>query len=68
MSPLFEETQPFNEEITRLIEQHKQAIVVGDGAERDRIESRLKELNPEYFAYFDLDQLLETALAGEKPL
>lgn len=66
MSPLFEETQPFNEEITRLIEQRKQAIVAGNGAERSRIESELKALNPEYFAYFDLDQLLETALAGEK--
>ena len=68
MSPLFEETQPFNEEITRLIEQRKQAIVAGNGAERDRIESKLKALNPEYFAYFDLDQLLETALAGETAL
>ena len=68
MSPLFEETQPFNEDITRLIEQRKQAIVAGNGTKRDRIESKLKELNPEYFAYFDLDQLLETALAGEKPL
>ena len=68
MSPLFEETQPFNEEITRLIEQRTQAIVAGDEAERARIESKLKALNPEYFAYFDLNQLLETALAGEKPL
>lgn len=68
MSPLFEETQPFNEEITRLIEQRKQAIVAGNETERERIESKLKALNPEYFAYFDLDQLLETALAGEKSL
>lgn len=64
MSPLFEETLPFNEEITRLIEQRKQAILAGDTAEQTRIESTLKEMNPEYFAYFDLDQLLETALAG----
>jgi predicted ATP-binding protein involved in virulence len=68
MSPLFEETQPFNEEITDLIEQRKQAILTGNTGVRTRIESKLKALNPEYFAYFDLDQLLETALAGEKLL
>jgi len=65
MSPLFEETQPFNEEITRLIEDRKQAIENGDGAERTRIEAKLKELNPSYFAYFDLEQLLATTLSGE---
>lgn len=68
MSPLFEETQPFNEEITRLIEDRKQAIENEDGAEQQRVEAKLKELNPDYFAYFDLDRLLETALAGENAL
>ncbi len=68
MSPLFEETQPFNEEITQLIEQRKQAILAENTGDRTRVESKLKALNPEYFAYFDLDQLLETALAGENSL
>lgn len=68
MSPLFEETQPFNEEITQLIERRRQAIEDGDGTERQRVEAKLKELNPDYFAYFDLDQLLEIALTGEKAL
>lgn len=63
MSPLFEETQPFNQEITDLLERRREAITQGDLAELDRIETRLKELNPTYFAYLDMDRLL--ASSGE---
>jgi predicted ATP-binding protein involved in virulence len=59
MSPLFEETLPFSEEISRLITEREQAIKAGDEQERERIEVELQALNPEYFAYFDVDKLLE---------
>ncbi|MCB0046977.1 MAG: AAA family ATPase [Caldilineaceae bacterium] len=58
MSPLFEETQPFNQEITRLIARRKEAIEKEDHAQREQIEKRLKALNPEYFSYLDLDELI----------
>jgi len=64
MSPLFEATQPFSEEISRLITERKQAIETGDNQKRERIETQLKTLNPEYFAYFDIDKLLEEIAAG----
>jgi predicted ATP-binding protein involved in virulence len=64
MSPLFEETLPFSEEISRLITEREQVIKAGDEQERKRIEAELQALNPEYFAYFDVDKLLEE-IAGE---
>jgi len=64
MSPLFEATQPFSEEISRLITERKQAIETGDNQKREHIETQLKALNPEYFAYFDIDKLLEEIAAG----
>ncbi len=65
MSPLFEETQPFNAEITALIERRKAAINAGDETTRREIEARLQNLNPEYFAYFDVDRLLADMTEGE---
>ncbi len=59
MSPLFEGTQPFNEKITRLIEQLEYAIMADDEKGRERVEAELKALNPDYFSYFDMDRLLE---------
>ncbi len=64
MSPLFEETLPFNVEITRLIEQRKQAVEAGDEEERAGIESKLKELNPAYFSYFEVEELLAEITQG----
>jgi predicted ATP-binding protein involved in virulence len=65
MSPLFEETQPFNEEITELIEERKHAIEAGDEERRQRIEAKLKRINPEYFGYLDLNQLLAEVSNGK---
>ncbi len=65
MSPLFEETQPFNEEISRLIVQREQAIKAGDIKERKQIEAKLKALNPEYFSYLNVDKLLQEIAEGE---
>jgi predicted ATP-binding protein involved in virulence len=65
LSPLFEETQPFNEEITSLLEQRKQAIANGDERERGKIERQLQAINPTYFAYFDIDRLLAEVANGK---
>ncbi len=66
MSPLFEETQPFNEEISKLIEERKQAVESGDKTKRDEIEAKLKAINPQYFSYFDTDKLLEELAKGSR--
>jgi predicted ATP-binding protein involved in virulence len=64
LSPAFDGTQPFGEEITRLIEQRKAAVEAGDTKRRREIETQLKEKNPEYFSYLDLDERLRS-LRGE---
>lgn len=66
MSPLFEGTQPFNAKVTQLIERRKAAILAGNDGERVKIETELKALNPEYFSYFDLDQLIQEMTAESK--
>ncbi len=62
MSPLFEDTQPFNEEISQLIIKREEAIKAGDEKERAAIEAKLQNLNPEYFGYFDIDKLLNEVI------
>jgi len=64
MSPLFEETLPFNEKISQLIKKREQAIQSGEQEIRDQIETELKAVNPEYFSYLDTDRLLEE-IAGK---
>jgi predicted ATP-binding protein involved in virulence len=64
LSPAFDGTQPFGEEITQLIEQRKAAIDAGDDARRNQIEAQLKDKNPEYFSFLDIDERLR-ALRGE---
>lgn len=58
LSPAFDGTQPFGEEMTRLLEQRKQAVQAGDDEARRSIEAQLLEKNPEYFSYFDIDERL----------
>lgn len=64
MSPLFEETQPFNEEITRLLEQRETAIAADDRGLQEKLEAQLKELNPEAFSYFDVDRMIQSLASG----
>ncbi len=66
MSPLFEETLPFNEEISRLIEKREQAILSGNHTDREQTEIKLKAINPEFFSYFDTDRLLEKITGKEQ--
>lgn len=57
LSPIFN-TQPFNSEITDLIAQRKLAIETNDTVKKTAIEAKLKGINPEHFAYFDIEKLL----------
>jgi predicted ATP-binding protein involved in virulence len=58
ISPLFSTTYPFNQEITELLQKRKIAIQNGNKDEENRIETALKELNPQYFGYLDIDSML----------
>lgn len=66
LSPAFDGTQPFGPEMTRLIEDRKQAIEAGDEARRRRIEAELLARNPDYFSYLEIDDRL-AALRGSAP-
>jgi hypothetical protein len=63
-SPLFEETWPFNTEISDLMDAREEAIREGDAIQRAEIERQLQALNPTYFSYFDIEQMLEDLKAG----
>jgi predicted ATP-binding protein involved in virulence len=58
ISPLFSTTYPFNQEITELLQKRKIAIQNGNKDEENQIETTLKELNPQYFGYLDIDSML----------
>ncbi len=58
LSPLFGVTYPFNQEISDLLKARKEAIQSGDKQKEKQLESRLKAINPNYFAYLDVDNLL----------
>lgn len=64
LSPAFDGTQPFGEEITRLLEQRKQAVRAGDNEARRSIEAQLLDKNPDYFSYFDIDERLRALRGG----
>ncbi|WP_437575937.1 AAA family ATPase [Sorangium sp. So ce887] len=64
LSPAFDGTQPFGVEISRLIEERKAAFEAGDHVRQKAIERQLKDKNPEYFSYIDIEQRLQ-ALRGE---
>ncbi|MFP4505361.1 MAG: AAA family ATPase [Cyclobacteriaceae bacterium] len=63
LTPLFD-TQPFNEKISILIAERKKAIEEGNEQKREKIEGELKKINPQYFAYFDVEDLLSN-LSGK---
>lgn len=46
---------PFNDTISGLIRDRKKAIENGDERKAKEIESELTEINPEYFAYLDIE-------------
>lgn len=63
LSPAFGETSPFSKEVEDLMKERKKAIKEGNLAKRKESEAKLKSLNPEYFAYFEVDKLLEEITA-----
>jgi len=61
-SEVFSETQPFGEEIARLLQGRARAIEDGDTTSQTKIEAELKRLNPGYFAYLDIDEIAKAVL------
>lgn len=59
LTPLFGETLPFNQKISNLMMARKQAIKQGNKEEQHHIEMALKAINPQYFSFFDIDELLQ---------
>lgn len=59
VSPVFD-TTPFSSKITDLLERRKAAIINGNKEEENKIEAELKRLNPNHFAYLDIEQMLES--------
>ena len=58
LSPVFN-TSSFNSEISELIAERKQAIEKGNTEVAENIKKKLKEINPEYFSYFDVEDILK---------
>jgi hypothetical protein len=55
-SAAFDETMPFNEEISRLLDQRRDAMNANNAPARDAIEAQLVTLNPTYFGFLDLER------------
>lgn len=55
MSDVFETVHPFNDQITELIHERKRLIGSGKKEEAKHIAKKLKEINPEYFAYLNFE-------------
>lgn len=58
LSEVFDETQPFNEEISGLLQRRQEAISRGDEADRAEVERLLLEKNPQRFAYLKIEALM----------
>lgn len=60
ISDVFAETQPFaSKEISDLLEKRDEAIKLNDKQLENEIESKLLEINPQYFSYFEIDDLIK---------
>lgn len=58
-TPIFN-TDSFNEEISMLLDRRKKALSENDDKSLKEIESRLKKINPQYFSYLDINDLIES--------
>lgn len=54
------ETSSFSESITKLINEREEAIKQNDFSKSELIEEKLKEINPQYFSFYDIDKLLKS--------
>lgn len=60
ISEVFGGTQPFaGDEIVKLLEERKKAIQSENKLLENEIEKKLLELNPQYFSYFEIDDIIE---------
>lgn len=60
ISDVFAETQPFaSKEISDLLEKREKAIKANDKELENKIEDKLLEINPQYFSYFKIDDLIK---------
>lgn len=59
LSPLFD-TRNFNSEISDLLQQRKLAHENKNHEELERIEKKLIEINPEYFNYLNIEQIIKS--------
>ncbi|MBD3905804.1 AAA family ATPase [Chryseobacterium sp. Ch-15] len=60
VSEVFSETQPFaSKEISDLLEEREKAIHENNKELENKIEDRLLEINPQYFSYFKIDDLIK---------
>lgn len=58
-SPLFH-TRNFNLEISELLDKRKKALQQNNNEEINSIEKKLLTINPEYFDYFKLDEIIKS--------
>lgn len=58
LSPLFGITYPFNSTISELLQRRKEAINTKNKVLEQEIQNKLKALNPQYFSFFEIDNLL----------
>ncbi|MCP4353060.1 MAG: AAA family ATPase [Desulfobacterales bacterium] len=58
LSPLFGVTYQFNQNITELLQKRKKAINEKDDVQKNNIEKELKKINPQYFNFLDIDNIL----------
>lgn len=63
LSPLFGVTYPFNQKITKLLQKRKMAINAKDEVQKNQIEEKLKEINPQYFNFLNLDNILSEMIS-----
>ncbi|MCU0389660.1 MAG: AAA family ATPase [Thermoflexibacter sp.] len=63
LSPAFGETSPFSKEVEDLMKERKKAIKEGNQTKRTEAEAKLRTINPTYFAYFEVDKLLQEITA-----
>lgn len=65
MSEAFDHTRPFNQELSKLVEEYEQAAERQDEVTRSQLEKELMARNPNYFGFLDLEAKLERLHAGE---
>jgi predicted ATP-binding protein involved in virulence len=63
LSPLFAVTHPFNQHITELLQKRKEAINAKDEGKKNKIEQELKEINPQYFNFLNIDNMLDEMIS-----